>query len=73
MSPVGRKDILVMKVMGKDMKLSVSNSIQPLFKILAVKKHLENEMDVSHKAGIPQHGMRCPIFAAMSYTSAPIC
>ena len=59
--------------MGKDMKLSVSNSIQPLFKILAVKKHLENGMDVSHKAGIPQPGMRYPIFAAMSYTSASIC
>ena len=54
------------------MKLSVSNSIQPLFKILAVKKHLENGMDVGHKAGIPQHGMRYPIFAAMSYTSASI-
>ena len=54
------------------MKLSVSNSIQPLFKILAVKKHLENGMDVGHKAGIPQHEMRYPIFAAMSYTSASI-
>ena len=73
MSPVGRKDILVMKVMGKDMKLGVSNCIQPLFKILAVKKHLENETDVSHKIGIPQDGMRCPIFAAVSYTSASIC
>lgn len=59
--------------MGKEMKLKVSNSIQPLFKILAVKKHLENGTNVSQKAGIPKHGMRCPLFTAMSCTSASIC